>query len=161
MTTSIDVGSHESQKSSPSSEDRYRMRFKEFLINEADPMMGGGGMMPPPPGMGGGGMGGMPPGPGGMPPMGGGAPGMPPMGGAPPMGGGGGAPGMDPMGGPPGMGGGMGGGPQPQLNVKMKVTDVWTALEEILGSDDKQKDSSKKKDDVLQGSPAKRPFLQS
>lgn len=98
------------------------MSFKQFLLNEVDPM-GMGGAMPPPP------MGGA------APPM---PPGGAPMGGPPPMGGMG-----DPMAG--GMGGppmgGAAGGLQPQIPLQMKVADVWNVLQELL----QDKASSKEK----------------
>lgn len=99
------------------------MSFKQFLLNEVDPM-GMGGPMPPPP-------------------MGGAAPPMPPggaaMGGPPPMGGMGGDPMAGGMGGPPM--GGAAGGLQPQIPLQMKVADVWNVLKELL----QDKASSEKK----------------
>ena len=106
------------------------MRFKEFILNEQDPLGGMGGA---PGGDPMGGMGAPPGGPGGMPP--------------PP--GGGGAPGGDPMGG--GMGGAPGGGApagpiQAQVPVSMKDADIWTILDQILNNKKEEKDGNKKKD---------------
>jgi hypothetical protein len=121
------------------------MRFKEFLLNEQDPILGGGPGAPPP-GMGAPpGLGGPPGGPLGADPMGGGMGGAPP--GADPMGGGmGGAP----PGGMPGAPGG-GAGVAPQVPVKMKDRDIWGVLGDILNGD--KKGSGDNKGSMLQSGP--------
>ena len=133
------------------------MRFKEFLLNEQDPILGGGPGAPPPGAD-----------PTGAPPGLGGAPGMPGLGappggplGADPMGGamGGAPPGGDPMGGGGAMGGAPGGmpgapggaGAQPQVPVKMKERDIWGVLGDILDSGNKE--SGGNKGSMLQSNP--------
>ncbi len=97
------------------------MRFRHFILNEADPIGG------PPPG--GPPMGGPPP--GGPPGLGGPPPGGPPGLGGPPMGG---PPGLGapPMGGPP-MGGPPGAGAAPDEPPTIpKHANVWDVLDHIL-----------------------------
>ena len=99
------------------------MNFRNYLLNEEDPIGGppGGGLGGPPS------LGGPPGGGLGGPPSLGGPPGM---GGPPPsLGGLGGPPSL---GGPPGMGGPPGGTPQSEPPVIPKNANVWDVLHHLL-----------------------------
>ncbi len=102
----------------------FGLFLKNKVILEQDAPMGGPDMGGAPP-MGGADLGGMPP-MGGAPPMGGpDLGGMPPMGGAPPMGG-------PDLGGPGGFSSGStAAGKAP---MKIKASNIWDVLEDILSS---------------------------